>query len=84
MRSAFRAALAAMLWSVSKSMEPCVAQRTVTMDVFETISGQCVPLPAAVFAYEGDTQWGALGRAGAAAAAASRLPAPPARPHRPT
>jgi len=33
----------------------------VTMDVFETISGQCVPLPAAVFAHEGDTRWGVLG-----------------------
>ncbi len=33
----------------------------VTMDVFETISGKCVPLPAAVFAHEGDTRWGILG-----------------------
>ena len=33
----------------------------VTMDVFETISRQCVPLPAAVFAHEGDTRWGVLG-----------------------
>ena len=32
----------------------------VTMDVFETISGQCVPLPASVFAHEGDTRWGVL------------------------
>jgi hypothetical protein len=30
----------------------------VTMDVFETISGQCVPLPATVFAHEGDTRLG--------------------------
>lgn len=32
----------------------------VTMDVFETISGQCVPLPASVFAHEEDTRWGVL------------------------
>ena len=33
----------------------------VTMDVFETMSDQCVPLPATVFAHEGDTRWGVLG-----------------------
>jgi hypothetical protein len=33
----------------------------VTMDVFETMSDQCVPLPATVFAHEGDTRWGLLG-----------------------
>lgn len=31
------------------------------MDVFETMSDQCVPLPATVFAHEGDTRWGLLG-----------------------
>jgi hypothetical protein len=33
----------------------------VTLDVFETISDQCVPLPATVFVHEGDTRWGVLG-----------------------
>ncbi|HEV2254855.1 MAG TPA: hypothetical protein VGS06_16835, partial [Streptosporangiaceae bacterium] len=33
----------------------------MTLDVFETLSDQCVPLPATVFAHDGDTRWGALG-----------------------
>ncbi len=33
----------------------------VTLDVFETMSDQCVPLPATVFAHQGDTRWGVLG-----------------------
>lgn len=33
----------------------------MTMDVFETISDQCVPLPATAFAHEGDTRWEVLG-----------------------
>lgn len=33
----------------------------VTMDVFETVSDQCVALPATVFAHQGDTRWGVLG-----------------------
>jgi hypothetical protein len=34
--------------------------QAVTMDVFETMSGHCVTLPAAVFAHEGDRRWGVL------------------------
>lgn len=34
---------------------------TVTLDVFETISDRCVPLPPGLFAHEGDTRWGVLG-----------------------
>ena len=33
----------------------------VTLEVFETISDRCVPLPRALFAHEGDGRWGALG-----------------------
>jgi hypothetical protein len=33
----------------------------VTLDVFETMSDQCAPLPATVFAHEGDRRWGVLG-----------------------
>jgi hypothetical protein len=33
----------------------------VTLDVFETISDRCVPLPRTLFAHEGDRRWSALG-----------------------
>jgi hypothetical protein len=33
----------------------------VTLEVFETISDRCIPLPRTLFAYEGDRRWGALG-----------------------
>jgi len=33
----------------------------VTLEVFETISDRCVPLPRTLFAHEGDRRWGALG-----------------------
>jgi hypothetical protein len=32
----------------------------VAMDVFETMSDRCVPLPTTAFAHEGDTRWGVL------------------------
>lgn len=37
------------------------APNSVTLEVFETISDGCVPLPRALFAHEGDGRWGALG-----------------------
>jgi hypothetical protein len=33
----------------------------VTLDVFETVSDQCVPLPPLLFAHKGDTRWSAVG-----------------------
>jgi hypothetical protein len=33
----------------------------VTLDVFETVSDRCEPLPTTVFAHQGDTRWGSLG-----------------------
>jgi hypothetical protein len=33
----------------------------VTLDVFETMSDRCAPLPSSLFAHDGDTRWGALG-----------------------
>jgi hypothetical protein len=35
-------------------------EATVTLDVFETLSEHCVPLPAEVFLHDGDTRWGAI------------------------
>lgn len=33
---------------------------TATLDVFETLSERCVPLPADMFLHDGDTRWGAI------------------------
>ena len=49
----------------------------VTLDVFETMSNQCVPLPATVFAHEGDTRWALASTAGTAT---SRTEVDPAAP----
>lgn len=32
----------------------------ITLDVFEALSDQCVPLPAPLFAHEGDRRWGVV------------------------
>lgn len=36
-------------------------QPRATLDVFETVSDRCVPLPADLFFHEGDTRWGEIG-----------------------
>lgn len=37
------------------------SQPAVTLDVFESISQQCVPLPSSLFAHDGDRRWGVVG-----------------------
>ena len=46
--------------AVLRERPPGAGHPAVTLDVFETMSDQCMPLPATVFAHEGDTRWGVL------------------------
>jgi hypothetical protein len=49
----------AVLRETAMSSQP--SGTTVTLDVFETMSDRCVPLPSPLFAHDGDTRWGLLG-----------------------
>jgi len=43
------------------AMSSPVPRTSVTLDVFETMSDRCVPLPSPLFAHDGDTRWSLLG-----------------------
>ena len=47
--------------AVLRELPSDTGHAAVRLDVFETISDQCVPLPATVFAHQGDKRWGVVG-----------------------